>query len=283
MIIIGQFAKDNSITVKTLHHYEKVGILFPVTVDPESGYRYYDDDSQKDLDIIFFLKELGFSLSEIRSAINEFDLEMIFDLFEYKLKNLLNDNDIVESRIYKIQNILSSLHSPNKPKLDWKGIVKMSKVATETGNYGKGRLIESRSKDFEEAKENGTAFCLTIIDLNYFEKVNKTYGYNVGDIVLDRTYSEISSFIKDIGGGVTLENKGGDEYHLTFTKSPLEVSQLISRLLNAIVQVDYSDISEELSVSATAGIVAANKKHKAYSDLLHEASIELYKNKTKNR
>ncbi|MBN2605499.1 MAG: diguanylate cyclase [Bacilli bacterium] len=283
MIIIGQFAKDNNITVKTLHHYEKVGVLFPVYVDSETGYRYYDENSQEDLVIILFLKELGFSLSEIKSAINEFDLESTLDLLAFKLKNLRNDNETVESRIYKIENILSSLHTPSKNNIDWKGIVKMSKLKTETGNYGKGQLIESRNKDFEEAKDNGTAFCLAVIDLNNFDKVNKTYGYNVGDIVLDRTYSEIKSFIKDFNQGVTLEYKSGDEYHLTFTKSSLEVSMLISKLLDAIVQVDYSDIADELRISATAGIVSINKNHKTYSDLLQEASIELYKNKSKNR
>jgi len=282
MIIIGQFAKDNNITVKTLHHYEKVGLLNPLKVDLDTGYRYYGDESQNDLDVILFLKELGFSLSEIKSAINELELDSILDLFTFKLDNLQNDTDLIESRIFKIQNILSSLHL-YKNNINWKGIVKMSKETTDSGNYGKGRLIELRDKAFKEAKAGGSQFCLVVLDLDHFQKINDDFGYSVGDQILDRTYSEISSFIKGIEGSVSTEYRGGDEYHLTFTKSPKEVALLISTLLDNIVKVDYSDIDDDLKVSATAGIVAVSKKHRSYSDLLQETSIELYKNKTKNR
>lgn len=43
MIQIGQFAKVNNVTVKTLHHYEKIGLLLPVNVDQSTGYRFYSD------------------------------------------------------------------------------------------------------------------------------------------------------------------------------------------------------------------------------------------------
>lgn len=38
---IGEFSKLCGVTVKTLHHYEKLGLITPSKVDPWTGYRYY--------------------------------------------------------------------------------------------------------------------------------------------------------------------------------------------------------------------------------------------------
>ena len=41
-LLIGQMARLNHTTLATLRHYDKVGILSPVYVNPKTGYRYYD-------------------------------------------------------------------------------------------------------------------------------------------------------------------------------------------------------------------------------------------------
>ena len=38
---IGEFSKLMQVTVKTLRHYESIGLLLPSEVDESSGYRYY--------------------------------------------------------------------------------------------------------------------------------------------------------------------------------------------------------------------------------------------------
>jgi DNA-binding transcriptional MerR regulator len=43
-ISVGQFATMTHLSVKTLHHYHHVGLLEPVHVDSETGYRYYSFD-----------------------------------------------------------------------------------------------------------------------------------------------------------------------------------------------------------------------------------------------
>lgn len=63
---IGEFSKLCQVTVKTLRHYEEVGILVPQEVDQWTGYRYYSVDQLKEMTEIIQLKRLGFSLEEIR-------------------------------------------------------------------------------------------------------------------------------------------------------------------------------------------------------------------------
>lgn len=64
------FSKMNHVTVKTLHHYDDIGLLKPYVIDPESGYRYYTIGQSYTLHRINALKQIGFGLDDIRSIIN---------------------------------------------------------------------------------------------------------------------------------------------------------------------------------------------------------------------
>ncbi|HLI87089.1 MAG TPA: MerR family transcriptional regulator [Ktedonobacteraceae bacterium] len=71
MFKIGDFARIGRISVKTLHHYDDIGLLKPAHVDVATGYRYYTLDQLPRLNRILALKDLGFSLEQIASLLNE--------------------------------------------------------------------------------------------------------------------------------------------------------------------------------------------------------------------
>ena len=61
-------AKLAGVTVRTLHHYDKIGLLHPNHVN-ESGYRIYTDAELNQLQQILFFKELEFGLEEIKTIV----------------------------------------------------------------------------------------------------------------------------------------------------------------------------------------------------------------------
>lgn len=65
MFSIGQFSRVTSLPIKTLRFYHEKGLLVPVAVDPDNGYRYYNEQSVERARVIAALKSLGFSLEEI--------------------------------------------------------------------------------------------------------------------------------------------------------------------------------------------------------------------------
>jgi DNA-binding transcriptional MerR regulator len=71
MIRIGDFARMAGVSVATLRLYDEQGLLEPVQVDSESGYRFYQSSQLVLLHRISVLKELGFTLREISSIIRE--------------------------------------------------------------------------------------------------------------------------------------------------------------------------------------------------------------------
>ena len=65
MFGIGQFAQIAKVSVRTLRHYDEVGLLRPAAVDPTTGYRSYAAGQLRDLNRILVLKDLGLTLAEI--------------------------------------------------------------------------------------------------------------------------------------------------------------------------------------------------------------------------
>lgn len=69
---VGAVARLAGITVRTLHHYDQIGLLRPGGRTP-SGYRRYTDADLERLQQILFYRELGFALDEIGSLMAETD------------------------------------------------------------------------------------------------------------------------------------------------------------------------------------------------------------------
>ena len=67
MIKIGELSNITDISVKAIRFYEEEGLISPVEVDRWTNYRYYDESSIKRLSEITYLKDLGFSLKEIKN------------------------------------------------------------------------------------------------------------------------------------------------------------------------------------------------------------------------
>lgn len=71
MFKIGVFSKMNKVTVKTLRYYDEIGLLSPSYVDDATGYRYYSGSQLPRLHRILALKQIGFSLHEIITAMSQ--------------------------------------------------------------------------------------------------------------------------------------------------------------------------------------------------------------------
>lgn len=69
------------ISVRTLHHYDEIGLLKPESISP-AGYRLYTDRDLERLQQILFFKELDFNLQEIKKILDNpnFHRELALEL-----------------------------------------------------------------------------------------------------------------------------------------------------------------------------------------------------------
>lgn len=108
MFRIGEFSRIARVTVDTLRHYDALGLLKPVKVDPFTGYRYYSARQLMSLNHILALKEVGFSLEEIARILRE---ELTTDQLRGMLKAQLAraEQDIQAAQVRQ-EHILARLH-----------------------------------------------------------------------------------------------------------------------------------------------------------------------------
>jgi len=69
-LTVGEVAELASVSVRTLHHYDEIGLLVP-SVRTEAGYRLYADADIAALQQVLFFKELGFPLGEIARVMHD--------------------------------------------------------------------------------------------------------------------------------------------------------------------------------------------------------------------
>lgn len=80
MRTVSEVSKISKITVRTLQYYDSIGLLSP-SKKTEAGYRLYSQDDINKLGSVLILKELQFSLKNIKKIINSenFDIELALD------------------------------------------------------------------------------------------------------------------------------------------------------------------------------------------------------------
>ena len=71
MFSIGDFASHGRVSVRMLRHYDAIGLLRPAYVDPATGYRSYQAAQLARLNRIVALKDLGFTLTEVQSIVDD--------------------------------------------------------------------------------------------------------------------------------------------------------------------------------------------------------------------
>lgn len=71
---VSKLARIAGISIRTLHHYDKIGLLKPA-IRAESRYRYYGKQELYRLQQILFFRELGFRLKDIKKILDDPDFD----------------------------------------------------------------------------------------------------------------------------------------------------------------------------------------------------------------
>ncbi|SEQ50034.1 MerR family transcriptional regulator [Lentzea albida] len=105
---IGDLAKASGLTVRTLHHYDEIGLVVASERTP-SGHRRYTPDDVRRLYQVRSLRQLGLSLEEVRSALSRSD--SLRPIFEAQLASLTAQAQHVEALRSRLTALLDG-HTP---------------------------------------------------------------------------------------------------------------------------------------------------------------------------
>ncbi|MCC9603196.1 MerR family transcriptional regulator [Stieleria sp. JC731] len=103
MFSIGEFSKITGLTIKSLRFYHEQGVLTPSYVEAGSGYRYYSESKIDLARVIAQLRELDFSVAEVRDMVSEHNDDA--DILE----RLASQRNAIESRMKRDREIAKLL------------------------------------------------------------------------------------------------------------------------------------------------------------------------------
>lgn len=104
---VSRLARLAGISIRTLHHYDKIGLLKPAK-RAESRYRYYGKEELYRLQQILFFKELNFSLSKIQQILDDPDFDQI-EALEYQKKLIEKQSDRLDKLLTTIDKTIKEL------------------------------------------------------------------------------------------------------------------------------------------------------------------------------
>ena len=192
MKTVHEVSKLAGISVRTLHHYDAIGLLTPTTTT-EAGYRLYDDDALERLQCILFFKELEFPLKDIKEILDSPNFERNKAL-EQQIKLLTMKKEHLENLI----NLARGIQSTGVKKImdfkafDTKKMDDYAKQAKESyGSTTAYKEFEEKSKGRTKEDEKSLGIGL----MNFFAEIGKMLSLKPSDDAVQEKVAELRAYI----------------------------------------------------------------------------------------
>lgn len=171
---VHQFAQIANITVRTLHHYDRIGLLKPAVLRP-NGYRVYEAKELLRLQQILFFRELEFPLRDIKKILDAPEFDMIESLNAQK-KMLMLKRQRMDQLLKTLTNTLQSMKKKQRilphelydgfTKSEMKAYQKEAKQRwghTEAWRQSQERTKHWTKEDYRRVQSEGEAILNKIV------------------------------------------------------------------------------------------------------------------------
>ena len=154
---------------------------------------------------------------------------------------------------------------------------------TLTGLYNRRGFDDAIGEAIEKYTAGEEEFCLLVIDIDHFKKVNDTHGHLVGDKVL---VGIANVLVKNIRGNDYVARFGGEEFAVLLRDSPMTSAFSVAENLRASVQrlkLKHIKSGKTLDPITISIGLADCRKNESAVDLIHRTDKALYRAKETGR
>lgn len=147
--------------------------------------------------------------------------------------------------------------------------------------YNRRMFLDLANTAFENCRQKNLPFTVLMIDLDYFKKINDTWGHATGDLVLQVVSDTLRRELReqDIIGRM-----GGEELAIALPETAKAQASSISQRLRCRIEEDGCMIDGlRIELSASIGGAHRNSSHKDFASMLVQADSALYMAKARGR
>ncbi len=150
-----------------------------------------------------------------------------------------------------------------------------------TALYNRRYFMDRLEEEIKRARRYEIPLSLSFLDLDYFKRINDTFGHIVGDKVL----KAVADVLRRLRKSDFAARYGGEEFAILLTNTDLEGAKIVSeRLRKAITLHVASSISEQIpAVTSSVGIAQWSNAMKSGEEWIAEADRAMYRAKRAGR
>ena len=223
-------------------------------------------------------KETSYEFSDLKSKIIiplMFDKKLIGGICFYTRQNM----DYASFRYFDI--MISELLAIFKMKYQYTEKEFMSVLDGLTGLYNRRQFEIGLEQEYNRTKRHPSDFSLAILDIDFFKKVNDTYGHQYGDYVLKTVASLMKQAFRKTD---LLYRYGGEELIIIMPETNIEGAIIpVQRLRRMIEEYDFDYNGVKAKVTASIGLTMNYQEFDSPADILKSADEALYKAKESGR
>jgi len=291
--LLQSFRQNEMVEHKSIEHDNQYGELLSYSVPTrpveKKCLRCHGDpkDAPKELINIYGdVKGFNESIGNIRALINlKIPLQMYYQNGHRVLAVLMISLAFVFLLVYwMIRSFYKKIEKQNfiifEQSEKLKVLSRMDKLTNLLNRHGFEEDVEPVLKIAQRYKEELT---LIMFDIDFFKKVNDTYGHNMGDIVLQKT-AEVTKGI--IRSSDLFCRWGGEEFIILLPKTGIDKATILAeRIRLALAKQKYESDGQAFTVTSSFGISQFLDKCSTLENLIGNADQLLYiaKNRGRNR
>lgn len=231
------------------------------------GYRFAFDDA--DIEI-----EKG------RQAGHQFSYNLSIEDVQLGELVAFRGRKFSESELVLFENLLCSLLYPLKNAILFREAKLSAHLDALTGVKNRSTFDSALNREISLSQRQDTDCSILVIDIDFFKKVNDTYGHAAGDLVLKKVAETIKENTRTTD---LLFRYGGEEFVAILNNSDCEAAFVIAeRILESVRETAIEYDNKDLSVSVSIGLACLNSEDTANS-LFVRADQALYDAKDSGR
>jgi diguanylate cyclase (GGDEF)-like protein len=199
------------------------------------GLRYHHPDRNIDL-------QRGERQAHSASYLLTIEGHSLGEITFYRAKGFHN------REIRALENLLAALIYPLRNTLEYQRVLHLALFDPLTGANNRATMDMALRREVELARRKQSSLALIMLDIDYFKKVNDTYGHSAGDLCLQAVAGCVQDSIR---GSDLLFRCGGEEFLILLSQTEIEgASQLAERIRQHVADLSLNAIGDhKLTVS----------------------------------
>ncbi|MCV9886532.1 histidine kinase N-terminal 7TM domain-containing diguanylate cyclase [Metabacillus halosaccharovorans] len=148
--------------------------------------------------------------------------------------------------------------------------------------YNRRAFFQKSEQEFAEAKKRSIPFTMILIDIDYFKKVNDTYGHHIGDQLLKHVVKACQTQLNE---GELFARYGGEEFVLALKGcTAIEGEEIANKLRRYVETQPLRSDKGDIYVTLSLGVAeASEERDETLYQLLNHADKALYRAKGEGR